>query len=138
MKKFSLTALARRHLETATGIPSGRIANTVYGGHEHVLRRTVIALAGGQRLGERTNPGEARIFVLTGRVRLSTGAHHWDGREGDLLIVPRAPHSLVALEDTAILLTVAKTDENYLMTGESGEATVDTPANAGQAEGARA
>ena len=34
--------------------------------------------------------------------------HSWDGRHGDLLMLPDAPHSLEALEDSAVLLTVAK------------------------------
>ena len=33
---------------------------------------------------------------------------HWSGWLGDLLIVPDAPHSVTALEDAVILLTVAK------------------------------
>ena len=72
MKKFSLTALARRHLGTARHASSGRSANTVYGGHEHVLRQTVIALTEGRELNEHLNPGEATVFVLHGRVRLAT------------------------------------------------------------------
>ena len=44
MEKFSLTALARQQLELAQGTSSGRSASTVYGGHEHTLRQTVIAL----------------------------------------------------------------------------------------------
>jgi quercetin dioxygenase-like cupin family protein len=44
---------------------------------------------------------------LSGRVRLSTGDLSWEGREGDLLIVPDARHSLQALVDSAVLLTVA-------------------------------
>jgi quercetin dioxygenase-like cupin family protein len=46
--------------------------------------------------------------VLQGRVRLSAGDTSWDGSPGDLLIVPPASHSLEALEDSAVLLTVAK------------------------------
>jgi quercetin dioxygenase-like cupin family protein len=39
---------------------------------------------------------------------LSAGKVSWDGRPGDLLIVPDSRHSLEALEDSAVLLTVAK------------------------------
>jgi quercetin dioxygenase-like cupin family protein len=46
--------------------------------------------------------------VLGGRVRLVADATEWEGRDGDLLIVPPARHTLHALEDSAVLLTVAK------------------------------
>ena len=45
MQKESLTALVRHHLETAPAASSGRSAHTVYGGHEHALRQTLIALS---------------------------------------------------------------------------------------------
>jgi quercetin dioxygenase-like cupin family protein len=48
------------------------------------------------------------VHVLHGRVRLVADALEWEGRDGDLLIVPQARHTLHALEDTAVLLTVAK------------------------------
>ena len=73
-----------------------------------MLRQIVIALASGERLGEHENPGEATVHVLQGRVRLTTGDVAWEGSPGDLLIVPAALHALVALEDSAVLLTVAK------------------------------
>jgi hypothetical protein len=41
-------------------------------------------------------------------VRLSAGDLSWEGRSGDLLVVPDARHSLEALEASAVLLTVAK------------------------------
>jgi quercetin dioxygenase-like cupin family protein len=108
MNKSSLTALARQQLNLAQNASSGRSAHTVYGGHEHVLRQTVIALAAGQRLDEHENPGEATVHVLHGRVRLSAGDTSWEGSPGDLLIVPEARHALEALEASAVLLTVAK------------------------------
>lgn len=108
MEKSSLTALVRHQLELARSASSGRSAHTVYGGHEHALRQTLIALAAGRMLDEHENPGEATVHVLHGRVRLSAGDTSWDGSAGDLLTVPDAPHALAALEDAAVLLTVAK------------------------------
>jgi quercetin dioxygenase-like cupin family protein len=108
MEKSSLTALAREQLKIAQHASSGRSARTVYGGHEHVLRQTLIALAGGHKLDEHDNPGEATVHVLHGRVRLNAGDLDWEGSPGDLLIVPDARHSLEALEDSTVLLTVAK------------------------------
>lgn len=108
MEKMSLTALAREQLERASSESSGRSARTIYGGHEHVLRQTLIALAAGQKLDEHENPGEATVQVLHGRVRLTAGENSWEGTPGDLLIVPNARHSLEALNAATVLLTVAK------------------------------
>ena len=44
MEKMALTALAREHLAGAERASSGRSAHTVFGGHEHVLCQTLIAL----------------------------------------------------------------------------------------------
>jgi quercetin dioxygenase-like cupin family protein len=108
MQKLSLDALAREQLEAARRTTAGRAARTAFGGHEHVMRQTVIALCGGQQLAEHDNPGEATVHVLRGRVRLVAGDASWEGRQGDLLIVPPGSHHLEAIEDAAILLTVAK------------------------------
>ncbi len=108
MEKSSLTALARQQLAIARTASSGRSAQTVYGGHEHVLRQTVIALASGRKLDEHDNPGEATVHVLHGRVHLTAGDVVWEGSPGDLLVVPDSRHALEALEDSAVLLTVAK------------------------------
>jgi quercetin dioxygenase-like cupin family protein len=107
-RKTSLEALVRTQLDAAAASSSGRAARTIYGGHERTLRQTLIALLQGQSLAEHENPGEATIQVLHGHVRLAEGADAWEGRSGDLLIVPNAPHSLDAIEDAVVLLTVAK------------------------------
>lgn len=108
MNKLSLDALAREQMTQATTTGSGRSAETVYGGHEHALRQTLIAMTAGSTQTEHENPGEATVYVLQGRVRLAAGDTSWEGRRGDLLIVPPARHELQAVEDSVVLLTVAK------------------------------
>jgi quercetin dioxygenase-like cupin family protein len=109
MNKISLDAVAREQRRKAAASKSGRSAKTVYGGHEKILRQTVIALNTGVELSEHENPGEATVLVLSGRVELRSQAAIWEGRKGDLLTVPDDRHGLLALEDSTVLLTVAKT-----------------------------
>jgi quercetin dioxygenase-like cupin family protein len=108
MQKLSLVALARELQGHAADGAGGRAARTVMGGHERVLRQTMIAMVKDAALTEHVNPGEATIYVLHGRVLLAAGDQSWEGRDGDLLIVPDAPHSLRALQDSSVLLTVGK------------------------------
>lgn len=110
MQKISIDALARQQIEAAVAAPSGRAADTAFGGHEKALRQTVMAFRAGTQLSEHQNPGEATVFVLKGRVRLKAGGNSWQGKAGDLLIVPEGLHSLEAEEDSAVLFTVVKTD----------------------------
>jgi quercetin dioxygenase-like cupin family protein len=108
MQKHSLEALARELSAKAAAAPGGRAAETVLGGHEKVLRQTVIAMVKGAEFTEHANPGEATVYVLRGRVALVSDGQTWEGRDGDLLIVPEKPHGLQALQDSVVLLTVAK------------------------------
>jgi quercetin dioxygenase-like cupin family protein len=108
MQKESLTALVRHHLTAAKAASSGRSGHTVYGGHEHVLRQTLIALRAGSALDEHESPGDATVQVLHGRVTLVVGENRWNGSPGDLILIPDARHSLDAVEDSVVLLTVAK------------------------------
>ena len=108
MQKQSLTALARHQLKAASTAASGRSSHTICGGNGHVLRQTVIALTAGSRLDEHENPGEATLQVLQGRVTLAAGEHRWNGSPGDLMFIPDSRHGLDAVEDSVVLLTVAK------------------------------
>lgn len=105
MQKHSLDALAREQLDAAGRSSAGRAAATVVGGHEHVLRQTLVALTAGSTLADHENPGEATVYVLTGRVELTVGEDSWEARSGDLVEIPPARHGLKAVEDSAVLLT---------------------------------
>ena len=109
MHKLSLTALAREQLVVAGRSTSSRSATTVFGGHERTMRQTVIALLQDARLDEHENPGEATLHILRGRVRMTAGTDAREVTAGDLLVVPDTRHGLQALQDSVVLLTVAKT-----------------------------
>ncbi len=106
MDALSLKDLGEEQLSTARSAHSGRAAHTVYGGHEHTLRQTLISLAAGNGLDDHESPGQATLLVLRGRVRLGTAEDSVEGGEGDFLAIPPQRHNLAALEDSVVLLTV--------------------------------
>lgn len=78
----------------------------MFGGREHSLRQTMIALAEGQELAEHANPGQATLQVVRGAVRLSAPEQEAELKTGGYVAIPDARHSLAALEDSVVLLTV--------------------------------
>ena len=105
MEGSSLTEVTEQLLTQAEDSHSGRAAQTVYGGHDRVLRQTVIALAAEHALAEHESPGEATLQVLVGRVSLTAGDDASEGTAGDLVAIPPVRHALAALERSAVLLT---------------------------------
>jgi quercetin dioxygenase-like cupin family protein len=105
VQKYSIEAIAKQQVDLAGNSAAARAATTVYGGHERTLRQTVVGLKGGTALAEHDNPGESTVFVLSGRVTLAAEDDSWEGRKGDLLVIPNARHTLTAEEDSAVLLT---------------------------------
>lgn len=71
MEKFSLTALAREQLGRARTAKSGRSATTVFGGHEHTLRQTVVALTEGHTPLGRGGAGRRGLRASTRLAALS-------------------------------------------------------------------
>lgn len=106
MDGISLTRLADEQLEAARSARAGRSAHTVHGGHDHMLRQTIIALTAGTELAEHNSPGQATLQVLRGNVRVTAGDDTWSGGPGDLLIIPPDRHGLHADSDAVVLLTV--------------------------------
>jgi quercetin dioxygenase-like cupin family protein len=107
MQITSLTDLATQQLRSAHVASAGRSAVTVYGGREHDLRQTLIALTAGSRLGEHESPGEATLQVLEGELTLHAGEDAHDLRAGDHGLIPPQRHDLEARTDAVVLLTVA-------------------------------
>ncbi len=107
METSSLTSLADHHLQAAQASRAGRSAVTVYGGQQHDLRQTLIAMTARTVLGEHEAPGEATLQVVRGRVRLRAGEEEWSLDTGDLMAIPPQRHDLAAEDDAVVLLTVA-------------------------------
>lgn len=108
MESISLTGLAAEKLAEARTSHSGRAAHTIHGGHTHELRQTVLALLAEHELAEHDSPGEATLQVLQGHVRLTAGDDVWDGKTGDYVAIPLTRHSLLAVADSVVMLTVLK------------------------------
>lgn len=106
--KVSLTELAALELVKAIRASSGRSATTVWGGRDKRLRQTLIALKAGTGLSEHSSPGEATLQVLQGTVTLRWNDQSQSGSVGDFLPLPDEVHALDAIDDSVILLTVAK------------------------------
>lgn len=106
MDRLNLKTLGREQLAKAAGSTAGRSATTAYGARG--LRQTVLALRAGSALAEHDSPGVATLLVLHGRVELVSGDEARVGEQDDLLVIPPARHSLRALDDAVVLLTVAK------------------------------
>ena len=109
METYSLHELAAEHIAQARSAGNGRGVQMVHGGRGRALRQTILALAAGRALPDHEAPGEATLQVLIGHVLLIADNGPWEGRAGDYLVVPTGRHSLEALEDSAVLLTVGST-----------------------------
>jgi quercetin dioxygenase-like cupin family protein len=107
MESTSLADAARAQLERARSASRGRSAHTVHGGHARALRQTVVALRAGTTLREHQSSREATLQVLAGRIRLTADSETLESSIGELLTVPTTAHTLTAIDDSALLLTVS-------------------------------
>ena len=104
----ALGSLADDLLARASAASSGRATHAFHAAPKGVLSQVVLALMAGQNLSEHENPGEAFLHVLRGRVRLSAGDDSWEMKAGELIAIPQQRHALDALEDSVVVLTLAR------------------------------
>jgi len=72
------------------------------------LRVVLIALKGGARIPEHKTNGRISVQVLSGHVRLNASGRAFNLLPGSVLSLEEcAPHDLEALEESALLLTIA-------------------------------
>ncbi len=107
METAYLPDLADELLGIASRATSGRAGRSIRSGRALSLRQTVLALTEGHGIDEHEANGEATLQVLVGRVRLRWGSEAVELGVGEVIDVPDARHAVDALEDAALLLTVA-------------------------------
>ncbi|CAM3595749.1 LuxR family transcriptional regulator [Stackebrandtia soli] len=104
---WSLPVTGAEQLDKARDSSSGRSALTISGGR-HRLRQTIIALTKGASLADHDSPGDATLQVVTGRIRLEWADGELILGETELATIPPQRHSLLALADAVVLLTIAR------------------------------
>ncbi len=108
MSPIALVSQATELLAKARESRAGRAAELVVGGPGSTMTHTVIALTDESELHEHSNPGEASLLVLEGKVQLRYGEDRVDAGTGELVPIPDEPHSVLALADSTVLLTAVK------------------------------
>ena len=79
------------------------------------FRIVLTAIQGKSTIHEHQSAGRISVQTVEGRIRMHAGGKEFDLPAGRLLVLDRAmPHDVVAIEDSAFLLTVAWPDgENH-------------------------
>lgn len=109
VEAFPLGVLAHELLSLARSTHEGRGARSLHEGEISVLRQTVTALVAGRTMVVEHPPDEAWILVLSGRITISpTEQPAVSATASDLVRLPRIAHTVLADEDTVMLLSVAK------------------------------
>lgn len=101
----NLVELVDELIGEAHASSSGRATQSVM--HTDLLRTVVIALRAGATLAEHEAPAAASLQVLRGEVTLGTGSVDFHLTTGLFTPIPHERHSVVAHQDSALLLTVA-------------------------------
>ncbi len=98
-------------LERAGESQNGRATQLVHTAPDVGLAQVLLAICAGRELADHENPGEATLQGIAGRAQLSAGGDILTISAGELVVIPRRRHALVAEEDFVGLLTIARNQE---------------------------
>lgn len=105
---INLPQAAAELLQSAHASPAGRAGRTLIRGAGAPLKQALLALVAGQSLAEHESPGAATLHVLTGTVRMTGGRDDVELHRGDHAAIPAVRHSVDALDDAVVLITVGQ------------------------------
>lgn len=105
-------AVAADELLTEAGqLRSGRSARTLTPGSGAPLKQTLLALTAGQRLQDHLAPGPTTLLGVRGTAVLTGDRQAVTLTEGVWAACPAGPHSLEAISDAVVLITVTPADD---------------------------
>lgn len=104
---LDLARAASELLDEARGLAAGRSARTLTPGAGAPLKQTLLALTAGTQLEDHTAPGPTTLVGVAGTAILATQAGRLVLTEGVWTGCPRGQHSLEAVSDAVVLITVA-------------------------------
>lgn len=93
-------------LDIARNAHARRAGKTLY--HGDGLRQTMVALLRDAELAEHESPLEAFLHVLQGKVEIQGDGRQWEVIAGEQIPIPPERHSLTAVADSVITLTVLR------------------------------
>ena len=108
---LDLHAAAEELLAQAEQQSSGRAARTMTPGAGSPLKQTLLALSAGQQLQEHVAPGPTTLLGIRGTCVLTDDDAAVTLTDGVWAACPTGPHTLEAISDTVVLITVTPTDE---------------------------
>lgn len=103
---IDLTLEKQQLYESARTTVARRAGTTVYRGDG--VRQTLVVILAGEEMAEHESPQEGFVHVMEGKVRINGYERAWEIHSGQLLPVPPEKHSVTALEDSILTITVLR------------------------------
>lgn len=103
---IDINAQQEQLLTIASKAHARRAGRTLY--HGDGLRQTMVALLSGAELAEHESPLEAFLYVLKGRITIHGHRRKWEVSAGEQIPIPPERHSVTAVTDSVITLTVLR------------------------------